>query len=116
VSEAEHLCNVDYENEMAFVAVVGERSEDKIVGSSCYFLDQTTNLAETAFMVLPEWQGGGMGTQLQNVMMDYAKRKGIRGFFADILPENHKMKKLAQSSPNASIKNLGDVLEVTVLF
>ena len=116
VSEAEHLCNVDYENEMAFVAVVGERSEEKIVGSSCYFLDPTTNLAETAFMVLPEWQGSGLGTQLQNVMMDYAKRKGIRGFFADILPENIKMKKLAQSLPNASIKNLGDVLEVTVLF
>ena len=32
VSEAEHLCNVDYENEMAFVAVTGGRSEEKIVG------------------------------------------------------------------------------------
>ncbi|HEY6009901.1 MAG TPA: GNAT family N-acetyltransferase, partial [Nitrospirota bacterium] len=116
VSEAEHLCNVDYENEMAFVAVTGERSEETIVGSSCYFLDPTTNLAETAFMVLPEWQGTGLGTQLQSVMADYARRKGIRGFFADILPENIKMKKLAQSLPNASIKNLGDVFEVTVLF
>jgi hypothetical protein len=32
------------------------------------------------------------------------------------MPENLKMKKLAQSLPNASIKNLGVVLEVAVLF
>lgn len=58
----------------------------------------------------------GRGTQLQIKMRDSATRKGIRRFFADILPENLRRKKLAQSSPNASIKKLGDVLGVTVLF
>ncbi len=34
VSQAEHLCNVDYETEMAFVAVVGGAEHETIVGSS----------------------------------------------------------------------------------
>ncbi len=116
ISEAQHLCNVDYENEMAYVAVIGERNEEKIIGTSCYFLNPTTNLAETAFMVLPEWQRTGLGTQFQTIMMEYAKKKGIRGFFADILPQNTMMRRLAQAVPNANVNNLGDVIEVTVLF
>ncbi len=116
VSEAQHLCNVDYENEMAFVVVTGERGKGRIIGSSCYFLNPSTNLAETAFMVHPEWQGSGLGSHLQKRMMEYAKKKGIRGFFADILPNNAKMRRLAESTPNASINNLGDIIEVTVLF
>lgn len=117
VSEAEHLCNVDYENEMAYVAVAGERDEERAVGTACYYLNPTTNLAETAFMVLPEWQRTGLGTHLQNIMMDYAKKRGVRGFVADILAQNTKMRRLAQSLPNASVNNLvGDVVEVTVIF
>ena len=44
ISRAEHLCNVNYETEMTFVAVVGDREKDLIVGSSCYFLDPSTIL------------------------------------------------------------------------
>ncbi len=116
VDAAEHLCNVDYETEMAFVAAVGEREHDTIIGSSCYFLNPTTNLAEVAYMILPEWQGVGLGTLLQNRMAEYARTKGIRGFTAEILDENVKMKKLAQNSPNVSMKNIEGTFEVTMLF
>jgi acyl-CoA hydrolase/GNAT superfamily N-acetyltransferase len=117
VSEAEHLCNVDYDREMAFVAVHGDREGDRIVGSSCYYVNPTTNLAEVAYMILPEWQGVGLGGALQQRMIEYAKKKGLRGFTADILAQNAKMKKLFQSgSPNVSIERDGDTYEVTMLF
>ncbi len=116
VDEAEHLCNVDYENEMAFVAAVGDPENEKIVGSSCYFLNPTTNLAEVAYMILPEWQGMGLGSLLQNRMTEYARARGIRGFTAEVHEGNDKMIKLAQSSPNASMKNIEGTLEVTMLF
>jgi acyl-CoA hydrolase/GNAT superfamily N-acetyltransferase len=116
VSEAEYLCNVDYENEMALMAVTGERENEIVVGSSCYFVDQTTNIAEVAYMILPEWQGIGLGAALQKRMTEYAKSKGIRGFRADILPENTKMMRLAQQGENVSIKPSGGVAEVTTLF
>ena len=51
------LCNVNHETEVAFLAVTGPRENEEIVGSACYFLSPTTNLAEVAFMVAPEFQG-----------------------------------------------------------
>jgi RimJ/RimL family protein N-acetyltransferase len=114
--KATHLCNVDYENDMAFIAALGERENEKIIGSSCYFLNQTTNLAEVAYMIRPEWQGFGLGTLLQKRMAEYAQKKGIRGFVAEVLVENTKMRKLAQNSPNVSMKIIDDVCEIITLF
>jgi acyl-CoA hydrolase/RimJ/RimL family protein N-acetyltransferase len=117
VDAAEHLCNVDYDHEMAFVAVYGDREGDRIVGSCCYYVNPTTNLAEVAYMILPEWQGVGLGGALQQRMIEYAKKRGLRGFTADILAQNAKMKKLFQSgSPNVSVERDGDTYEVTMLF
>lgn len=117
VSKAEHLCNVDYENEMAFMAVSGEREKDFIVGSSCYYVDPSNNLADVAYMILPEWQGVGLGTALQQRMIEYAKSKKLRGFKADILAENVKMLRLAQGGlPNVSISKSDSDYEVIMLF
>jgi acyl-CoA hydrolase/RimJ/RimL family protein N-acetyltransferase len=117
VSRAEHLCNVDYENEMAFVAVFGEEEEGSIVGSSCYYVNHTTNLAEVAYMIRPEWQGAGLGTALHVRMMEYAKAKGLRGFTADVLVQNVKMRRLFEStSPNVAVERSGDAYEIKMLF
>src|SRR5262249_41690795 len=59
--EAQRLCNVDFEHDVAFVAVVGPRENEEIVGTGAYFLNPSTNLAEIAYMVVPEWQGSGLG-------------------------------------------------------
>jgi len=59
----------------------------------------------------------GLGGALQQRMIEYAKKKGLRGFTADILAQNMKMKKLFQAgSPNVSIERDGDTYEVTMLF
>jgi hypothetical protein len=56
-SDVQRLCNLDFENEVAFVACAGAREQAQIVAQCCYFVDPHTNLAETAFMVHPAWQG-----------------------------------------------------------
>lgn len=116
VSKAEHLCNMDYENEMAFVASVGDRENEKIVGSSCYYVVPCTNMGEMAYMVHPYWQGVGLGKALQQRMIEYARSKGLRGFTADILADNQNMKKLAQGGTNVSMKLSSGVWEVKMLF
>src|SRR5215472_11536290 len=55
--QLQNFCNVNNETEVAFLAVTGPRENEEVVGSACYFLNPTTNLAETTFMVAPEWQG-----------------------------------------------------------
>ena len=95
-NELQTLCNVNYEREVALVAVTGPREDEVVVGSGCYFLNPTTNLAEVAFMVAPEWQGAGLGTALQSRLQDYAVSRGVRGFIAEILPSNTPMLRLAR--------------------
>src|SRR5499433_528497 len=89
--ELQTLCNVNHETEVAFLAVTGPRENEEIVGSACYFLSPTTNLAEVAFMVSPEWQGAGLGTALQARLQEYAMSRGVHGFVAEILPRNASM-------------------------
>jgi len=115
-SKAQHLCNVDYEQEMAFLAITGDRDRGMVIGSSCYFVDPTDNLAEVAYMIRPEWQNLGVGTALQKRMTEYAKSRGLRGFKATILVENVKMQRLIQKYSKVEIKRPEGEYEVTVLF
>ena len=115
--ELQTLCNVNHETEVAFVAVTGPRENEVVAGSGCYFLNPTTNLAEVAFMVAPEWQGAGLGTALQSRLRDYAVSRGVRGFIAEIMPGNTPMLRLAGrlSGKVTTLRDEGEV-RVSILF
>lgn len=116
-AELQTLCNVNHETEVAFLAVTGPRENEEVIGSACYFLSPTTNLAEVAFMVAPEWQGAGLGTALQECLQGYASRRGVRGFVAEILPGNASMLRLAARAPGTvTTARDEDAVHVTILF
>jgi len=111
------LCNVNHDAQVAFVAVAGPRENEEIVGSGCYFVNPTTNLAEVAFMMAPQWQGHGLGTLLQDRLQEYAAARGVRGFTAEILPGNTRMLRLAlRAKGSATTTRDEDSVHVTVLF
>ena len=116
-AELQNLCNVNHETEVAFLGVTGPRENEEVVGSGCYFLSPTTNLAETAFMVAPEWQGLGLGSALQARMQEYAVSRGVRGFVAEILPQNQRMQRLATGAQGrvTTVRDQ-DAVHVTMLF
>jgi len=115
--EIERLCNMNYETEVAFVAVEGPRENERVVAQSCYFVNPSTNLAETAFMVDPGWQGTGLGSALQRRMAEHARARGLRGFIAEVLPENSRMLALARGfSDNIRVERDEDTVHVTMLF
>ena len=114
--EAQHLCNVDYHNAMAFVAVSGNRENETIVGSSCYFVDHSENLGEVAYMIRNDWQSQGLGSLLQETMAAYAHKSGLRGFKADILSENTKMIRLFQKAGTVDMKRDMESYEMKIIF
>jgi len=115
--DAQNLCNAERDSDAAFVAVTGARENETVVGSSCYFVNQASNLAEVAFMIDPAWQGGGLGSALQKRMKEYAAARGLRGFVAEILATNQKMIRLAGSaSDDVTTERDGDSILVTMLF
>lgn len=97
---AEHLCSVSYGDEMAFAAVIGdEETGQTIIGTSSYFVDADTGLADVAYMVSPKFQGKGLGTLLHERTVEYAKASGVRGFTADILEDNPAMLSVFAKGP-----------------
>ena len=116
-TEAQRLCHVDQCREVAFLALTGKKGNEAIIGSAFYFVNPTTNMAEVAYMVAPEWQGVGIGTALQLKLMEHARSRGLRGFTAEIQIYNANMINLAKSAcDDISIQRHGDSFEVTMLF
>jgi len=115
--ELQTLCNVNHETDVAFLAVTGPRENEKIIGSACYWLNPTTNLAEVAFMIAPEFQGAGLGTALQARLQEYAMSRGVRGFVFEILSRNTSMLRLAaRAQGTVTTLRDEDVVHVTALF
>jgi acyl-CoA hydrolase/RimJ/RimL family protein N-acetyltransferase len=114
---AQHLCSVDYEEEMAFAAVVGPPAHERIVAAGCYYLNPATRLAEVAYMVDPDWQGVGVGGILHAALVEYAREHGARGLTADMLPGNSRMMSVFERGDHSlSVKTDAGVKEVTMLF
>ncbi|HWE11891.1 MAG TPA: GNAT family N-acetyltransferase [Solirubrobacteraceae bacterium] len=114
---AQHLCSVDYEEEMAFAAVVGPAANQRIVAASTYYLSPATGLAEVAYMVDPEWQGLGLGSMLHLTLVEYARRHGARGLRADVLASNQSMMRVFERGDHGlSIDTDAGVHELKMLF
>lgn len=114
---AQHLCSIDYEEEMAFAAVVGPPEQERIVGTSCYYLNPATGLAEASYMVDPDWQGVGLGSVLHTRMVEYASAHEVRGFRADVLVGNASMLRLFErAGHDLTVTTSGGVHEVTMIF
>jgi acyl-CoA hydrolase/GNAT superfamily N-acetyltransferase len=86
--------NVDYENEMALVAVLKKAGDEKIIGSVRYYVDKATGLAEFAITVDDEHQNQGIGTRLFGHLIRVAKVKGVKGFVGYVLDTNTRAYRL----------------------
>lgn len=114
---AEHLCSVGYDNEMAFVATVGEDEHEQVVGTASYFTDASTGLADVAYMVDSAWHGVGLGSALQARAIEYARGHGVRGFTADVLWSNAAMLHvLERAAATVTVSRGHDSAEVVQVF
>ena len=80
--------NIDYESEIAIIAILKDAGEEKIIGIARYALDKATGLAEFAFVNADEWQNKGIGTMLFSNLIKIARMKGIKGFIGYVLDTN----------------------------
>ncbi len=88
----QQFLQIDYEADLALVAAAGKEPDAPILGVGRYSLDRRTNLAEAAFLVRDDAQGKGIGTVLLGALADAARARGIRGFTALVMPDNHAMR------------------------
>ncbi len=89
--DVQQLTNIDYRQDMAIIGTVPGASGDEIVAIAQYLLDPKTGMAEVAFIVQDEWQQQGMGTFLLDYLTRIARQRGVKKFFAKVLPTNKAM-------------------------
>ncbi len=89
--DVQKLTNIDYQQDLAIVGAVPGPGGEDIVAIAQYFLDPKTLIAEVAFIVQDEWQDMGMGSFLLKYVSDVAKSRGVKRFYATVLPKNKAM-------------------------
>ncbi len=89
------LCHLDYDRELAFVAVRRDEGKPRFLGVSRYYLDPETGTAEYAVVVSDTWQGKGLGKHLMERLIAVARQRGVRRLIGPVLRENTNMLQLA---------------------
>jgi acetyltransferase len=90
------LCHLDYDREMALVAVRHHEGQVQALGVSRYYLNPETGVAEFAIAVGDPWQGQGLGWHLLQRLIDVARQRGVKQLVGAVLRENTPMLQMAQ--------------------
>jgi acyl-CoA hydrolase/GNAT superfamily N-acetyltransferase len=111
------FCNVDYSEEMALIALVGEPGDEDVIAVGRYLRDAADNSAEVAFTVRDDWQNKGLGTRLFNHLVEIGRERGIAVFRAEVLPENVPMLNVFHhSNCHVTTDAEGGVVHVTIVL
>ncbi|MBU2454806.1 MAG: GNAT family N-acetyltransferase, partial [Proteobacteria bacterium] len=90
------LTQIDYDREIALVALMGKGRDEKIVGV-CRIIDYPDGMqAEFAMAVSDQWQGKGIGASLLKQCLKAAWDKGLKRVNGLVLAENTQMLKLGR--------------------
>ena len=87
---------IDDAREMALVALDDTSGDEAIVGIARYVAEiEQGESAEFAIVVADAWQGYGLGRALLELLIDGARRRGLRRLIGNILAVNAPMLALA---------------------
>jgi acetyltransferase len=96
---AARLSQIDYDREMALLAIEpgADGAPDAIVGVVRLHADPDNISAEYAILVRSDFHGRGLGHALMEALLGYARRRGLKTVFGDVLAENRRMLDVVQA-------------------
>ena len=98
---------IDYDQEMALLAVVMDKDREIEVGVARYATLPDGRSCEFAIVVADEWRYRGIGFQLMSQLMDIARTRDLEVMESEVLTENTGMLTLA-AKLGFTIKASGD--------
>ena len=115
--DTQAMVNIDYENEMTIVGVIGDIGSEKITAVGRYILDQKSDYAEVDFAVRSDLQRKGVGSFLVSYLTEIARSKNVGGFMAYVLGSNRKMLRVFGKTGYVVHKSLEDgIYEIRFRF
>ncbi|WP_028584311.1 bifunctional acetyl-CoA hydrolase/transferase family protein/GNAT family N-acetyltransferase [Desulfogranum mediterraneum] len=89
---------IDHRRDVCIVGTIPEAHGDQIIAVGRYYLNESTNMAEVAFIVRDNWQSKGLGSFFFQHLIKIAKGNGIAGFTAEVLRDNRRMQNVFNHS------------------
>lgn len=108
------LTQVDYDRELALIALAEEDDAQHIVGVARYSANPDAESCEFAVTVDDQWNGRGVASLLMRRLMQVAHDSGYSQMTGSVLPENASMLKLAARLGFRREKDLEDPTIVKV--
>jgi acetyltransferase len=97
VSDVLRYTQIDYDREMALVAVAGDQaSQSEILGEVRAGADPENIRAELAIVVRSDWKGKGLGKLLTDCIIRHWRSRGTRELFGLVDAGNEPMLRLAR--------------------
>jgi acetyltransferase len=96
-SELARFTQIDYEREMAFIAVGdNEQGEEETLGVARAHADADNVEAEFAIIVRSDLKGRGLGAALLTKLIDYCRSRGTQRLVGEAFADNDRMLSLAR--------------------
>lgn len=97
-ADIEHLTHVDYDREMAFIAVApAGDGDEEILGVARACCDPDGMRAEFALLVRSDLKGQGLGRLLLQKLLRYCRARGTQRLWGEVMCDNTPMLHLARS-------------------
>jgi acetyltransferase len=91
----QQFTQIDDTREMALVALVEASGNETIVGIARYVAEtEQGESAEFAIVIADAWQGHGLGRALMELLIEGARRRGLRTLVGSLLAVNTRMRAL----------------------
>ena len=96
-SQAARLTQIDYDREMALViAAPADASEQELYAHVQLLSDPDNERGEFSILVRRDISGKGIGRMLMRRIIAYARSRGMKEIFGNVLNENGPMLRLAE--------------------
>jgi len=96
------LTQIDYDRELALVAIADEAGENRIIGAARIINGVDGTKAEFSIMIADAWQGKGIGVKLLEDLIRSGRDRRLEKIWGYVLPENRNMLKLGKKVGFAS--------------
>ncbi len=87
---------IDYDREMALIAVTREDDEEQEIAVARYIINPDGNSCEFAIVVADAWSHQGIGTQLMQRLIEVARARGLQIMEGEVLSNNRPMLDMAR--------------------
>jgi acetyltransferase len=99
---------IDYDREMALIAVTEHEGREIELGVSRYAINPDGESCEFALVVSDQWQHRGFAHKLMICLMDVARDRGLKIIQGEVLTDNRNMLKLMDSLGFSAILDAED--------